>query len=155
MSRSLKSFAHLLRGEICWSSPLPEQVTSSTWMAVSSISGFALRSICTRLVILWWTHFFLHCHFLFSPLPLNKRKGHSSSRSSENKRPFGFSCPVCLLMWNSYTSQSAWIWEFLWNSQIAYIRQIPHKHWLYSQLFLRNSPRCLRANQGFLHIDPM
>ena len=91
MSRSLKSFAHLLRGEICWSSPLPEQVTSSTGMAVSSISGFALRSICTRLVILWWTHFFLLCHFLFSPLPLNKRKGHSSSRSSENKRPFGFS----------------------------------------------------------------
>ena len=70
---------------------LSEQVTSSTGMAVSSISGFALRSICTRLVILWWTHFFLHCHFLFSPLPLNKRKGHSSSRSSENKRPFGFS----------------------------------------------------------------
>ena len=33
-----------------------------------------------------------------SPLPLNKRKGHSSSRSSENKRPFGFSCPVYLLV---------------------------------------------------------
>ena len=45
--------------------------------------------------------------------------------------------------------------EKFYKLQIAYIRQIPHKHWLYSQLFLRNSPRCLRANQGFLHIDPM
>ena len=52
---------------------------------------FHQYNTCTWLVILWWTHFFLLCHFLFSPLPLNKRKGHSSSRSSENKHPFGFS----------------------------------------------------------------
>lgn len=34
---------------------------------------------------------FLSSFPFFSPLPLNKRKGHSSSRSSENKRPFDFS----------------------------------------------------------------
>lgn len=55
----------------------------------------------------------------------------------------------------SYVAQSAGSREVLQTSRLAGSRQIPHKHWLYSQLFLRNSPRCLRANQGFLHIDPM
>ena len=53
------------------------------------------------------------------------------------------------------TSQSAGSRKVLQTSRLAGSRRIPHKHWLYSQLFLRNSPRCLRANQGFLHIDPM
>lgn len=57
----------------------------------SQLFQFHQYNTCTRLVILWWTHFLLPCHFLSSPLPWDKRKGHSSSRSSENKRPFGFS----------------------------------------------------------------
>ena len=56
---------------------------------------------------------------------------------------------------NLKTPQSAGSRKVLQTSRLAGSRQISHKHWLYSQLFLRNSPRCLRANQGFLQICPM
>lgn len=67
--------------------------------------------------------------------------------------------PFCTFFGHSVrkqnVSQSAGSREVLQTSRLAGSRRIPHKHRLYSQLFLRNSPRCLRANQGFLHIGPM
>ena len=70
MSRSLKSFAHLLRVLVTGYRP------TSNWLSEHLL--FSLQK-----------HLKIYCRCIFQYL--NKRKGHSSSRSSENKRPFGFS----------------------------------------------------------------
>ena len=154
MSRSLKSFAHLLRGEICWSSPLPEQVTGSTGMAVSSISGFALRSICTRLVILWWTHFFLHFHFFLLCLWIKEKDTHLPEVLKTSVLSVFLALFTCWCETHipRKVPESENFYEILRSRTFVKFRR---NNWLYSQLFLRNSPHCLRGNQGLLRIHPM
>ena len=100
MSRSLKSFAHLLRVLVTGYRP------TSNWLSEHLL--FSLQK-----------HLKIYCRCIFQYL--NKRKGHSSSRSSENKRPFGFS----LCYWiktlilsecvSSYQMQYYWHFDAIHN----------------------------------------